>query len=103
MQRRLLSVRSVRGQCLGAATSLYIFSTTAFKVSDVSPGVYQNMIGSTSKVCPATFNATLSSTSDFATHLRKVGRVFFVKSGLNRVTSQQDFYFSNQQNILCKG
>ena len=95
MQRRLLSVRGVRGHCLGAATTLFIFSTTAFKVSD--------MIGSTSKVCPATFNATLSTTSEFATHLRKVGPVFFVKSGLNRVTSQQDFYFSNQQNIACKG
>ena len=53
IQRRLLSVRGVRGQCLGKVTSPYIFATvtTTSKVSGVSPVTYQKIIGLSSKAC----------------------------------------------------
>ena len=55
MQRRLLSVRGVRVQCLGAVTSPCIFSTTASTVPDVSPVMYQNMTGLSFKDCQRLF------------------------------------------------
>ena len=54
IQRRLLSVCGVRGQCLGKNTSPYIFATTTSKVSGVSPVTCQNIIGLSSEACHTT-------------------------------------------------
>ena len=55
IQRRLLSVCGVGGQCLDKVTSPYIFATTTSKVSGVSPVTYQIIVGLRSTACHKSF------------------------------------------------